>query len=159
MTETTAEYCIAELKLRVPYFKKHGFTIAFDGDVVKSDIAVSEETNEALREAVKVLEDVTESEKDWHPGSHGLVLDLVHPSLFPLVYERSRVLKENGVQLQNCLDLVGTGDTIPEADTKYYKGSEYSAKFQWLPCDVSLADGEAKCVLYSNSFCAGLNFL
>jgi threonine/homoserine/homoserine lactone efflux protein len=37
---------------------------------------------ELLREVEK-LENVPE--KDWHPGSNGLVLDLVHPSLFCFV--------------------------------------------------------------------------
>ena len=38
---------------------------------------------------VAPLEDVPDSEKDWHPGSDGLVLDLVHPSLYPIVYGRT----------------------------------------------------------------------
>jgi hypothetical protein len=25
--------------------------------------------------------------KDWHPGSNGQVLDLVHPSLYPIIYD------------------------------------------------------------------------
>lgn len=46
---------------------------------------------EALKTAIKPLEDVPEDAKDWHPRSNGLVLDLVHPSLYPLVYGRSMV--------------------------------------------------------------------
>ena len=35
------------------------------------------------------LECVPDSEKDWHPGSNGLVLDLDHLSLYPIVYEHT----------------------------------------------------------------------
>ena len=57
----------------------------FDG-VWQSDTLISEEIRDALREAVRKLEDVPEANKDWHPNSDDLVLDLVHPSLYPLVY-------------------------------------------------------------------------
>ena len=30
-----------------------------------------------------------EDQKDWHPGSNKQVLDLVHPSLYPLVYGKT----------------------------------------------------------------------
>lgn len=42
---------------------------------------------------MRSLEDVHEGDKDWHPRSNGLVLDLVHPSLYPLVYGRTFVHK------------------------------------------------------------------
>lgn len=57
-----------------------------------SDVIVSFETKIALRSAVAPLEDVSDDQKDWHPGSDGKVLDLVHPSLFPLMYGKSKYL-------------------------------------------------------------------
>lgn len=41
-----------------------------------------------LQEAVKPLIETNKQEKDWHPGSDRKVLNLVHPSLYSLVYGR-----------------------------------------------------------------------
>jgi len=74
---------------------------------------------------VAPLESVPDSEKDWHPGSDGLVLDLVHPSLYPIVYGRT---------VGKGLDSTATAVLVaPE-----FRGSDSifsSEKFQWLPSD------------------------
>ena len=163
ITEGMFNFCIAELQIRAATFEKHGYVVAYDGDVVKSDTAVSEDVTAALRHAVKILEDVPEKQMDWHPGSDGKVLDLVHPSLFPLVYGRSRVLEQGQtMDLDKCLEFAGTGIAIrepPEGEAKApdgkrnhhwsdyhseFRGAEYSLKYQWLPCDVVLEDGKPK---------------
>ncbi|KAJ6524407.1 hypothetical protein DFH09DRAFT_1046778 [Mycena vulgaris] len=51
-----------------------------------SDGLFPSDTLERLKKAVSVLEDVPDAEKDWHPGSNSQVLDLVHPSLYCIVY-------------------------------------------------------------------------
>ncbi|KAF8637295.1 hypothetical protein AX16_010825, partial [Volvariella volvacea WC 439] len=56
----------------------------------QSDTAVPPEVMLELRSAVRPLEDIPDKDKNWHPGSDGKVLDLVHPSLFPLLYGKSR---------------------------------------------------------------------
>lgn len=129
---------------------------AFDGDVVKADTVIFEELKTALQQAVQGLEDSIQSgQKDYHPGSDGKVVDLVHPSLFPLVYGRSRILKDTTVGLDDFLAWSGTPEVIPvppeeEADIMYRDSSwrphrlwrnhdrvlPFSRKFQWLPCDV-----------------------
>lgn len=111
-----------------------------------SDTAVSQETKTALQSGVVPLEDISDSQKDWHPGSNGKVLDLVHPSRFPLMYGTSKFLAEGKVPLANCADYTGRGETVPPVDISAYKWppDEYSYKYQWLPCDVSVdAAGEA----------------
>ncbi|KAK1623409.1 hypothetical protein BDP81DRAFT_475680 [Colletotrichum phormii] len=103
-----------------------------------------------LQVAVKSLEDVPDHEKVWHPGSDGKVLDLVYPSLFPLLYGRSRIMHER-ITLDNCLELGGRGLIIPKPDesdvgegrTFDWQGAPVelvSTKFQWLPCDVAIDD-------------------
>lgn len=121
--------------------------------VLKSDMAVPSDLKEALRKAVAPLENVPESQKDWHPGSDGTVLDLVHPSLFPLVYGRSRILPDSTMTLDDCLASIGKGVVVPfpveqvdepvqsRHDTGIF-GSLWSQRFQWLPCNVSFPDGE-----------------
>ena len=68
------------------------------------------------------LESVPDSEKDWHPGSDGKVLDLVHPSLFPVIYG---------------LTCTTSGETIEPPENK---GIFSSQRFQWLPSDFYVAD-------------------
>lgn len=87
-----------------------------------------------------------EERKDWHPGSAGKVLDLVHPSLWPLQYGRTRLTKDR-IPLQGCLDSCGLGEALDKPDPSEQvfksdwlgKGVEIpslSLRFQWLPCDV-----------------------
>lgn len=53
------------------------------------DTLVPSSSREKLLAAVVPLEAVPDSEKDWHPSSGGLVLDLIHPYLYPIVYGRT----------------------------------------------------------------------
>src|SRR5271170_4892881 len=85
MTERMFSYCIGELRHKSKLFQETGAVTAYDGDVVKSDCAISSSLKDALRVAVMPLEDVPSYRRDWHPGSNETVLDLVHPSLFPVV--------------------------------------------------------------------------
>ncbi|TXS50099.1 DUF4246 domain-containing protein [Streptomyces sp. t39] len=95
---------------------------AVDG-VWQSDTLVDDTLRSRLREAVRVLEQVPEGERDWHPGSGGQVLDLVHPSLFCLVREVS-----------------GAPDAAWRNPADRYSAYEFSERFQWLPTDVDVLD-------------------
>jgi hypothetical protein len=75
----------------------------FNGDVVKSDTAVPQGLQKCLQLAVQCLEDVPEIFK---------VPDLVHPSLFPLIYGRSRVLENGEVGLHDCVQRSGEGKVV-----------------------------------------------
>lgn len=108
-----ADWVIAELRYKAELFKKTGAVHVYDGDVVKSDTAIPSDLKVALQEAVKVLEDVPEHKKDYHPNSDGKVIDLVHPSLFPLIYGRSRVLTDSLVGLDDCIKRCGEGKIVP----------------------------------------------
>lgn len=157
MTNAMFDFCIAELQhvAKNVYPKRADRAlVVFNGNVVKSDHAVPESVKIALQQAVKPLEDVPASQKDWHPGSNETVLDLVHPSLFPLITGTSRVLKlkEKVVGLEDCVERCGEGDiitrgkgkrSVPKANEK--KGIEpYSLKFQWLPCEVDISGNGCK---------------
>jgi hypothetical protein len=108
--------------------------------------------------AAEPLEAVPEKQKDWHPGSDGKVLDLVHPSLYPLIYGRSLVLRHGMVPLQNCTAYTGKGEVVPapKDEELTIKGRQrrytwrnpdsdklYSGKFQWLPSELAFEDGNA----------------
>lgn len=134
--------------------------------VVKSDTTVSPELKAELTIACKSLEDIPTSLKDWHPGSGDKVLDLVHPSLFPLIYGRSKVLPTGKVGLQNCTEYIGKGEVVkPPASTDTEENQSYhygfsgnartkywSQDFQWLPCDVEFAEErDIKIISYINN--------
>ena len=89
--------------------------------------------------AVTPLEAVPESEKDWHPGSGGLVLNLVHPSLYPIVFGRTM----GKVSGSDAATVLWPPPLEPGADPRF--ASRHS---QWLPSDF-FVDGEGKVTLTS----------
>lgn len=147
----------------------------YSAAVLKSDKILTDRLRNELVAVVAQLENVPEDEKDWHPGSNQQVLDLVHPSLWPLVYGRSRIVVEKRINLEESLKMCGTGKVIPVPLPSEREGSgdlqgfesDYhtvelpahaqhiylSQHFQWLPCDVTLdvASGKAKIDSYINN--------
>ncbi|MER5386298.1 DUF4246 domain-containing protein [Streptomyces sp. NPDC002688] len=124
LTEAQVRYVLAEL---VHYAAlrdgRTGVEVSAVDGVWQSDTLVDDKLRSRLREAVQVLEQVPEAEQDWHPGSDGQVLDLVHPSLFCLV---------KGVS--------GGPERAWQNPTNRYSKYEFSEKFQWLPTDVDVSD-------------------
>ncbi|GGK40354.1 DUF4246 domain-containing protein [Nocardia camponoti] len=98
-----------------------GIEVAAVDGVWQSDSLIGDELRDRLRAAVAVLEDVPAAEEDWHPGSKGQVLDLVHPSLYCRVRGVSQPESAPWPQLA-------------EDEATY----ALSPKFQWLPTDVDV---------------------
>ncbi|KAL2810151.1 hypothetical protein BJX63DRAFT_402999 [Aspergillus granulosus] len=154
------DYIMDELKWKAEEYKKTGIVTAYDPGVIKSDTIIPKDLQQKLIEAVKPLEDVPEEEKDYHPRSDNKVVDLVHPSLFPLIYGRTRVLPDKLITADDCFFSVGQGETtkIPEdvvttnQHWRYERHDPYSHKFQWLPCNVDFTeDGQCKIASYINN--------
>ena len=150
MTERMFKYCIDELRYKSKIFQETGTIAVYDGDVVKSDLAIPSSLKESLHIAAAPLEDVPELHRDWHPGSNDTVLDLIHPSLFPVVYGRTRILDATTVGLDDCVKRCGEGETLhvpsPQEAMAGNMEEPYSRKFQWLPCQVELDGDKAKYV-------------
>ncbi|KAH9914463.1 uncharacterized protein B0H18DRAFT_959787 [Fomitopsis serialis] len=89
----------------------------------QSDQLIPASLKASLVSAVAPLESVPDSEKDWHPGSDGRVLDLVHPSLYPVVYGRTTTR--------------GFEETLQPRATDV-AAMFRSERFQWLPSDSTL---------------------
>ncbi|KAI5828682.1 hypothetical protein K523DRAFT_306630 [Schizophyllum commune Tattone D] len=108
----------------------------------RSDKLIPDDVRAELEAAVKPLEDVPDAQKDWHPGSDGQVLDLVHPSLYPLVYERTL-----GKQPDGTIGTFDPPDPILDKgpdDAEVLEGY-VSTRFQWLPSDfVVREDGTVR---------------
>ena len=76
------------------------------------------------------MENIPDSEKDWHPGSDGFVHNLAHPSLYSIVYGRT-IGKTPGSAAATILKPPVLGGVDP----KYV-----SQRFQWIPSDFSVDD-------------------
>ncbi|KAF9638029.1 hypothetical protein BFW01_g8926 [Lasiodiplodia theobromae] len=171
LSQAMFNYCISELQDKASLHREKGLVAVMDADatVVKSDSAVSDDLRQSLIRAVHPLEDVPDRLKDWHPGSRNQVLDLVHPSLFPLVFGRSRVLPSGRVPLKDCAQFTGMGEIMQElkkcmdgsfhakhsqnAWGGYQKHSQKAwGGYQWLPAQVDFApDGQPRITSYINN--------
>ncbi len=79
----------------------------------------------------------------------------MHPSLFPLVYGRTKIIPKGRIGLKACMDYIGKGEATKVPDdseihvssySRPYSQAErkvYSVDFQWLPCQVEFAGSEA----------------
>ncbi|MGA5037508.1 DUF4246 domain-containing protein [Streptomyces capoamus] len=124
LTEAQIRYVIDELAHYAALRdERTGTEVSAVDGVWQSDTLVDERLRSRLREAVRVLEEVPDAEKDWHPGSGGQVLDLVHPSLFCLVR-----------------DVSGAPERAWDNPTDRFSKHEFSEKYQWLPTDVDVSD-------------------
>jgi hypothetical protein len=149
----TTSQCIDELRDQAAASLRNKFTEVMEANaaVYISDGVVSLEIRNALRSGVALLESVPDKPKDWHPGSDGKVLDIVHPSLYPLMYGKSKYLPFDKVPLQDCSAYTGQGDTVPTLSLSADE-IDYSAKHQWLPCEVSIGtNGEARITSHINN--------
>ena len=150
----TSVQCIKELRDKAADFENSKIVSIFDAEieVAKSDSIVPESLSACLKTAVRPLEDVPDHQKDWHPGSDGKVLDLVHPSLFPMVYGRSRVLPRDKVPLYGCEEYIGSGDTYALPNQSPDRDIFALGTTQWLPSDVVwTSSGGARIASYVNN--------
>ncbi|BFO21085.1 hypothetical protein SHKM778_74730 [Streptomyces sp. KM77-8] len=136
LTEAQVRYVLDELRYYAGLRDgRTGAEVSAVDGVWQSDTLIDDGLRSRLREAVRVLEDVPEEERDWHPGSGRQVLDLVHPSLFCLVREASGIPEEAW-----------------RNPTNSYSKHEFSERFQWLPTDVDVsADGAVAFRSYVNN--------
>ncbi|KAJ0118767.1 hypothetical protein J7T55_013021 [Diaporthe amygdali] len=148
------DWCMAELRDKATRFEKTGRVQVLDAAsrISKSDRRVPRSLIQDLRDAVSPLLNRPNAEKDWHPGSDDKVLNLVHPSLFPLVYGKTKVLMKGGkVPLDfadaGAFDGAETAPPIPVSRQRFRPGlgmnvqrDTWSQKFQWLPCEVEFTE-------------------
>ncbi|KAJ2864354.1 hypothetical protein GGH94_002965 [Coemansia aciculifera] len=106
LTDLEVGYVFAELDYYASLHKADTNIMlgAVDG-VWCSDSLVDDNTTKALKEYAAILENVPARDKDWHPNSNDQVLNLIHPSLFPLIYKHSSVLSEPIVSPLAALEL------------------------------------------------------
>lgn len=160
-----------ELRNKARSIGKTGVVPTLDANatVVKSDSLIDPELHEAVKQAFKDLIAEQATNPDWHPGSNNLVQDLLHPSMYPLVYGESKVIAQEVVGVEDAIPKwAGKGDVIKlevfdDEPTRFYAETEnnegglvpscfWSEKYQWLPANLAFQDdGSVKFTSYINN--------
>ncbi|KAI9343919.1 hypothetical protein DFJ73DRAFT_841046 [Zopfochytrium polystomum] len=118
--------------------------------VIVSDTAVPESLRRRIADLAEPLVAASLDAGRWHPGSDGLVLDLIHPSDYPLCFGRTlfsatpgAIVGESVVEAPAKPEPTRWGSTT-EADVSY--------SFQWLPSEFRVAaDGSVTIDSYVNN--------
>lgn len=145
INDKTWDWCLQELQDKARQFDRDGRLVVFNTNsgVCKSDAALSSDLTSQLSNSVDLLSHQAIREK---PAS--AVVNLVDPSLFPLVYGRTNVLvggqscgmDENSwsSRSKECLLVSERPQLAKERSTWTWDSGRYiwSSKFQWLPCEV-----------------------
>ncbi|TFK85142.1 hypothetical protein K466DRAFT_200090 [Polyporus arcularius HHB13444] len=146
ITDVQLDYIFDELR----YFASRrdeatGIHAASIPNVYESRSLIPAELKGDLLRGVAILESVPEEEKDWHPGSNGQVLDLVHPSLYCLRIGSSYVYAQDDTETPaRALRLLTEEEYRNERpDFLAYEEESfaYSSRYQWLPTDFEIPGG------------------
>ncbi|KAM0520740.1 hypothetical protein ACHAPE_003138 [Trichoderma viride] len=172
VSEEAFEFCIAELRNKAMYFIETGLIPTLDSagnTIIKSDNLISDRLRHELVNAFETLRADQAANVDWHPRSNDMVQNLVHPSMYPFVFGRSKFLDEEQVGIKTALAFIGEGRAVPEIETMpdhgerflnyYWRGiknavpKEYrSSLYQWLPANVAFRDdGTTEFTSYINN--------
>ncbi|KAJ2822563.1 hypothetical protein FBU31_004554, partial [Coemansia sp. 'formosensis'] len=128
-----------------------------------SDTLIDAETTKGLKDYAVILENVPDRQKDWHPAARTRTLNLIDPSLYPLIYGRSWLRRESSTsaRVTHTLDTPGElpgslekwrqAQWAPEAlKSECYipvinkkQASYASDKFSWLPSEFRVDDNGA----------------
>ncbi|CAF3289403.1 unnamed protein product [Rotaria sp. Silwood2] len=131
--------------------------------VWQSDELMPIDMKESLIVCVKSLENIPESEQDWHPGTNKQILDLVHPSLFCFVHQMTRVINDKNriIDVHNALEHISDGEVIDinAVLSSKNKGQKFSDDdytrsnaYQWLPAEFNVSkDGQVAIESYINN--------
>ncbi|KAM0457489.1 hypothetical protein ACHAO4_003289 [Trichoderma viride] len=163
MDVPTFDYCVKELRDKANYYAETGIipTLEASAAIAKSDVLVSVSLRAELQEAFKKLKLDQRLKPNWHPKSNEQVLDLVHPSMYSLVYGQTRVLQDEVVGTSDAIDKwAGKGEPIAKDTSNSSRdepgspppASYWSETYQWLPANVKfMEDGTVKFTSYINN--------
>ncbi|KAK0101338.1 hypothetical protein ONS95_006515 [Cadophora gregata] len=115
MSEKAWNWCMDELRDKAILFGENQYVRVLDTGscICKSDTLLHESLGAEFRSGIAPL--LERPDKDWQPKSDRQVLNIVDPSLFPLVYGRSLVLADGGqVNLENVLGSYEHATVAPE---------------------------------------------
>ncbi|KAL7906919.1 hypothetical protein GGI35DRAFT_457226 [Trichoderma velutinum] len=161
MDAATFDYCVKELRNKSNYYIETGIIPTLDASatIVKSDMLIPVGLRAELQNAFNKLKADQGSNLNWRPNSNEQMLDLVHPSMYPLVYGRTGVLQDEVVGTTDAIDKwAGKGERIAKETTPIRRdpyslpASLWSDTYQWLPANVKfMEDGSVKFTSYINN--------
>lgn len=138
--EEVFDYVLRELewydKLESTRLAEGQFKVGPDDRIVISDNAIDKNTAKEFASEVAAFE--AAEAKDYHPGSNDLVVDLVHPSLYQLVYGRTKIV-ENGE-----LKVIDFDKEKVEHFKVGVTDWGVSKRFQWLPALLKMDEKSKK---------------
>ncbi|KAF7361404.1 hypothetical protein MSAN_01173500 [Mycena sanguinolenta] len=151
LTEKMVDYVLDELNGYAEIAdSERGIECACFDAIWYSDRLISQGVLERLRSAVKTLEDIPEEKKDWHPGTNKQVLDLVHPSLYCVVYGRTHAYLPGKPRIAANFLPVRAPESTSEStlESTSESTSDFRSKvFSWMPSDFTVdSEGSVKLV-------------
>ncbi|CAH2353478.1 hypothetical protein CLIB1423_11S00584 [[Candida] railenensis] len=143
---------IEYLEHTFPGVEAKDFHVGIDDRIVYSDQAIDPETKSELAKAVERFSSKEFKDGyDYHPGSNNQVVDLVHPSLYPLQYGKTPVFTNKSVtnpwefnsmkseerNRDRTLGIAQYDDSIAKVK-KSVQDFGISKAFQWLPAKLAI---------------------
>ncbi|KAJ1991328.1 hypothetical protein GGI25_002371 [Coemansia spiralis] len=180
LTDKEISYTFDELEFDATlHDRDSGIYLSAVDSVWVSDSLIGAETTNELKRHIAILENVPEMHKDWHPNTNNQVLNLIHPSLFPLIYGRTMLVDKPIESPEAALRLESFGvcpatrnewESLLNEDMKEVELSPWgylrpplcfvpgepnwiaSYKFCWLPTEFDVDElGTAKIISYINN--------
>ncbi|KAJ2255392.1 hypothetical protein GGI13_001643 [Coemansia sp. RSA 455] len=128
-----------------------------------SDTLIDDKTTSELKDYAAILEGMPDRQRDWYPKDRSRVLNLIDPSLYPLIYSRSKLCRQTSTSPQAALSLEDAGEfpgsldewrkalhVGEDGESVYYLpiwdwqyGTYASDKFSWLPSEFRVDDNGA----------------
>ncbi|KAJ2886163.1 hypothetical protein IWW38_005255, partial [Coemansia aciculifera] len=158
---TDAEFCYVLDELQY-YLSLHtsysSIRLSAADGVWFSDSLIDVQTTNALKDYVAVLANDPSRQQDWHPNDNSCVLNLIDPSLFPLIYSRSMLCLQTTTSPQAALSPAVPGEFPGSAKKwseilsksgyyvptiRYCSNSCESRWFSWLPSEFRVDDNGA----------------
>lgn len=129
--------------------------------VIKLDTLITQTLQDELKAAVEPLENLQRSQNNWQPDTDGKVLNMVDPSIWSLVYGTSKILPDQHVPLDGCIDFCGMGEVIPQPPKPMLnrrtamllplRMKAFGTRSQWLPCNIDLTGEKPRIDSYINN--------
>ncbi|KAH8918132.1 hypothetical protein BT69DRAFT_1225906 [Atractiella rhizophila] len=144
LSEKAVDWVMRELEEYDAMRTEEGIEVACADNIYQSDSLIPEALQSAFIFALETLEDVPEQEKDWHPRSNEQVLDVVHPSLYPVVYNRTLYWPSSlPLSERNGGTLRIAHPPNPNDCPEY----TISKSFSWLPTPFEISDSGKSCTI------------
>lgn len=169
VSQKMLDWVVAELSFKAKIARKTGFVNVFNGDVVKScaDFFHHDEFQQELCKAIFGLEQGLEAVPEYRMATEKREFDFVHPAFFPVVFGKTRILRDRTIGIDDAIDYMGKGEVlqVPKdagpsrqelswniASRSDIISRPYSSNFQWLPSDVYFRpDGTCYFASYVNN--------